>query len=139
MFAAMQLALRAAMTLAAFLLPLAAAEPPWAGTYTGDWSSNVLGVKGSFRLALQERPGGQWECQVMFTMGERKVETTVKSLRVEKSAIEVSYEFDLGESRLMSTIHGERVNGRLEGQYRTKSVPDGTPADEGVWKAARGE
>ena len=113
-----------------------AQQSRWAGTYEGDWSSTVLGVKGSFRLSLSPKPGGDWTCEVLFTMGERKVETTVKSLKVGDKAIDVSYEFDLGESRLMSTIHGELAGDKLEGKYSTKSVPDGTPADEGVWKAA---
>ncbi len=108
----------------------------WAGTYEGDWSSTVLAVRGSFRLSLSPKPGGDWNCEVMFTMGERKVETTIKSLKVGDATIDVSYEFDLGDSRLMSTIHGQLDGGKLEGKYSTKSVPDGTPADEGVWKAA---
>ena len=120
------------------LLSLAApaAEPQWAGTYTGDWNSSILNVKGSFRLTLAPEPGGKLRAEVMFTMGDRKVETTMKSLRLEGNTIECSYEFDLVDNRLMSTIHGELAGGRLEGKYETKTVPDGTPFDEGAWKAA---
>ena len=86
-------------------------------------------------MKLSSAGEGKWQCEVMFTMGERKVETTVKTLRVGEKTIEVSYEFDLGDSRLMSTINGDLTDNKLEGRYQTKSVPDGTPVDEGVWKA----
>jgi hypothetical protein len=51
--------------------------------------------------------------------------------------LELKYEFDLNGVRLESTIHGTLSGEALEGSYSTKSVADGSAADEGQWKATR--
>ena len=131
----MRMLFRISVFLLAAALSLAAADPHWAGTYIGDWSSNGVGGNGSFRLTLRSPAEGKWECQVMFTIGEREVKTTVKSLKIDASQIEVSYEFDLSNNRLQSTIRGQLTGNKLEGAYQTKVVPDGPGVDEGAWKA----
>ncbi len=124
--------------ISAFLLVttlVAAADPQWAGTYVGDWSSNGVGGGGSFRLTLRSLAEGKWECEVTFTIGEREVKTTVKSLKIDGSQIEVSYEFDISGNQLRSTIQGQLKGSKMEGAYHTIVVPDGPAVDEGAWKA----
>jgi len=123
-----------ACLIAAFAL--AAPGPEWAGNYEGDWSSTVTSTKGDFRMKLRAAGEGKWEFEVVFTLGGRDVITTTKSLKIEGSKIEASYEFDLADNRLMSTITGELAGGKVEGRYQTVAVPGGTGVDEGVWKAA---
>lgn len=135
--AAMRTLVRTGLVLLALVVCSPAAEKQWAGTYLGDWISTIGGVKGSFRMTLRQDAAGKWECDVMFTMGDREVKTTVKSLRVGDSKIEVSYEYDLSDIRLMSEITGELAENQLEGRYQAKTVPDGTPIDEGTWKSTR--
>ncbi len=113
------------------------ADKQWAGTYLGDWSSTIGATKGSFRMTLKSAAGDPWQAEVTFTLGDREVKTTVKRLKIADSKIEVAYEYDLGDNRLMSEITGELANGKLEGRYQAKTVPDGSPIDEGVWKCAR--
>ena len=113
------------------------AEAQWAGTYVGDWASTIGGAKGSFRMTLRAAGADQWQAEVKFTFGDREVTTTVKRLKIAGSKIEVAYEYDLGDARLMSEITGDLKDGKLEGTYQAKTVPDGSPIDDGTWKSAR--
>ncbi len=113
--------------------PAAAASSSPAGTYTGEWSG-ASGASGTLRLALLEA-GGRWDCQVTFTMGDQEVKTKMKSVKVEGSSFEVQYEFDLGGNLLESTLTGRLQGGMWEGNYRTVTVPERAPVDEGAWKA----
>ena len=127
--------LRIALLWAAAVLSLAGAENQWAGTYAGDWASTSGMAKGDFRITLTPAAEGKWKCEVVFTMGDLEVKTAIKSLEVSESKIEVSYEFDLANNRLLSTVTGALAGSKLEGKYQTKSVPEGAPVDEGIWKA----
>ncbi len=120
-------------------LTAAGAEAPWAGVYQGDWASDASGVRGGFRMTLKAAGEGKWLGEVTFTIAEMEFKTTVKSLKIEGTKIEMSYEYELGDGagRLMSTITGGLEGAKVEGRYQAKSVPDGGVVDEGVWKAAR--
>ena len=121
------------------LLP-ASAENKLGGRYVGDWNSESLGVGGAFRLTISQAADPKWNCEVTFTLGgEDEVRTAVKFVRVERSKLEVRYEFDLQGNRLQSTITGELLEKRLEGKYQTVRVADGAPVDQGRWKAALSE
>lgn len=112
----------------------AGAQSP-AGRYKGDWQGTAAG--GGITLALEAAAEGKWSCQVSFTLGDQEVKTKVTYVRVEGGKMEARYEFDLGGARLESTITGELRGGRIEGGYRTKALADGSPVDEGTWKATR--
>jgi hypothetical protein len=112
-----------------------AAERDFAGVYIGKWSG-ATGTAGDFRMAFT-LADGKLTPDVMFTMGSTEVKTKVTHLAVDGLKIEMKYQFDLGGSRLESTIRGRLRGETMEGKYTTKSVADGSPADEGEWKAKR--
>ena len=79
---------------------------------------------------------GQWKADVVFTMGSDEVKTKVKSVKVDGSKIDIIYDFDLQGTALESTISGQLTGKVLEGTYKTKTVAEGSPVDEGTWKAS---
>jgi hypothetical protein len=117
----------------AFALALAA-DPVAPGKYSGKWEGSS-GASGEFLLALT-RTGGAWKAEVSFTMGAEKVNCSVTSLSVDGAKVRVVYTFDLLGMKLESTIEGERSGAGLSGKYRTRSVADNSPVDQGSWEAS---
>jgi len=115
-------------------MTLFAAEKDLAGVYTGKWSG-ASGAAGDVRIALA-LSDGKLAPDVRFTMGSTEVKTKVTHV-VDGMKLEMKYEFDLNGVRLESTIRGTLSGEVLEGRYSTKSVVNGSAADEGEWKATR--
>lgn len=112
-----------------------AAEKEITGSFTGDWSGSS-GASGAFRLTVAPDPdAGKPKCTVTFSFAGEEVKTKMTSFNIDGAKISAQYEFDLQGNRLQSTIDGELAGDRLEGKYKTKALADGTPVDEGVWKA----
>ena len=107
-----------------------------AGTYKGSWSG---GANGDFRLKLEQTPGGEWKADIVFTMGTDEVKTKIKSVKVDGSKVDIVYDFDLQGNALESTVAGELTGKTMEGTYKTKTVADGSPVDEGTWKVSAQE
>lgn len=122
-----------------FLLPFLVlltlgADKDLAGTYDGDWS----GASGSGKLHLElQRAGDEWKCVASFTFGGQEFKTKTKSVKVDGAKVEIRYEFEIQGTMLESTLNGELSRATLEGKYRTVNVSDGSPADEGAWKASQ--
>ena len=119
----------------ALAMTLFAGEKDLAGVYTGKWSG-ASGAAGDVRIALA-LSDGKLAPDVMFTMGSTEVKTKVTHVAVDGMKLEMKYEFDLNGVRLESTIRGTLSGEVLEGRYSTKSVVNGSAADEGEWKATR--
>lgn len=119
-----------ALCLAATVCLLAA---DMAGSYKGSWSG---GANGDFRITLTPADNGEYKADIVFTMGTDEVKTKVKSVKVEGSKLDVVYDFDLQGNALESTVTGQLTGKTLEGTYKTKAVGDGSPVDEGTWKAS---
>ena len=111
------------------------AEKDFAGVFVGTWSG-VSGGAGDVRITLK-LTAGKLTPDVMFTMGSTEVKTKVTHLAVHGLKLEMKYEFDLDGNRLESTIHGTLSGETMEGTYTSRSVADGSPADQGEWKAKR--
>ncbi|MBI3473670.1 MAG: hypothetical protein HY013_20130 [Candidatus Solibacter usitatus] len=112
-----------------------AADSQISGTYSGAWTGSTAG--GSFEMIFTKGEGSKPACEVTFGLGDNQVKTTVKRLVVEGAKVEVTYEFDLGGNKLESTVNGELSGDTLAGKYKTKTVPEGNPVDEGEWKAKK--
>jgi len=119
----------------ALAVTLFAGEKDLAGVYTGKWSG-ASGAVGDVRIALA-LSDGKLAPDVMFTMGSTEVKTKVTHVAVDGMKLEMKYEFDLNGVRLESTLRGTLSGEVLEGRYSTKSVVNGSAADEGEWKATR--
>lgn len=76
---------------------------------------------------------------VVFTIANNEVKTRVTASSVTPSDLEATYEFDLGSNKLQSAIKGHLDGSRLEGTYKTTTVPGGAQVDEGTWKAMKNE
>src|SRR5947207_1395472 len=111
-----------------------AADPITAGKYSGKWEG-ASGASGEFLLSLAQN-GSAWKAEVSFTMGSEKVNCAVTSLSVEGAKVHVVYTFDLLGMKLESTIDGERSGAKVSGKYRTRSVADNNPVDQGTWEAS---
>ena|ERR1700730_18439371 len=121
------------LLLAAFILLVAA---DIGGTYKGSWSG---AANGDFRLKLEPAGNGDWNAEVVFTIGTDEVKTKVKSVKVDGSKIDIVYTFDLQGTALQSGVTGQLTGKTLEGTYKTTAVADGAPVDEGSWKASAQE
>lgn len=126
--------MRTALLLFATLLCLAAADV--AGTYKGSWSG---AANGDFRLKLEQSATGDWKADIVFTMGTDEVKTKTKSVKVDGSKVDIIYDFDLQGNALESAVTGQLTGKIMEGTYKTKTVADGSPVDEGTWKVSAQE
>ena len=117
----------------ALLLMFSAAAAEWAGTYKGTWTGGQ--ADGEFTLTLQPGDDGATKADVSFTIAGQDVKCHVTSVKVDGSKIEVVYDFDLGDTKLQSTVTGQLNGKTIEGSYKTKSLGDGSAVDEGTWKA----
>ena len=126
--------MRTLLILLAAVLCLAAAD--LGGTYKGSWSG---AASGDFRLKLEQNPGGDWTADIVFTMGTDEVKTKIKSVKVEGNKVDIVYVFDLQGNALESTVSGQLTGKTMEGTYKTKTVADGSPVDEGTWKVSAQE
>ena len=106
-----------------------------AGTYKGSWSGAATG---DFRLKL-EQTGAEWKADIVFTMGTDEVKTKIKSVKVDGAKVDIVYDFDLQGTPLESTVSGQLTGNTMEGTYKTKTVADGSPVDEGTWKVSAQE
>ena len=62
----------------------------------------------------------------------------VTSLKIDGSKIEITYTFEFDEiQELQSAMTGSIDGGKLEGNYKTKQLSDGSPVDEGTCKASK--
>lgn len=123
--------MRAIVLSLAVLLCLAAADI--GGVYKGSWSG---AASGDFRLKLEPGGNGDWNAEVVFTLGTDEVKTKVKSVKVDGPKIDIVYTFDLQGTALQSAVIGQLTGKTLEGTYKTTAVMDGAPVDEGTWKAS---
>ena len=125
--------MRTTLLLLATVLCVAAAGV--AGTYKGSWSG---AASGDFRLKL-EQTDGEWKADIVFTMGTDEVKTKIKSVKVDGDKVDIVYDFDLQGNALESTVAGQLTGKTMEGTYKTKTVADGSPVDEGTWKVSAQE
>ena len=110
-----------------------AAGADFAGTYKGTWTGGQ--ANGDITMTLRTSDDGAAKADVSFTIAGQDVKCNVTSVKVDGSKVELVYEFDLGDTKLQSTVSGQ-VNGKaMEGSYKTKSLADGSAVDEGTWKA----
>lgn len=126
--------MRALVLSLAVLLCLAAAEI--GGTYKGSWSGTG---SGDFRMKLDPSGNGECTADVVFTLGTEEVKTKLKSCKVDGSKIDIVYTFDLQGTALQSAVTGQLAGKNLEGTYKTTTVADSAPVDEGTWKVSAQE
>jgi hypothetical protein len=98
-----------------------------------------LGARASAisRFRLSQSAGGEWNAEVSFNLAGEDVKGKISSVQVDGAKVKVVYQFDLQGTALESTATGELKGNTLEGVYRTKAVADGSPVDEGTWKASQ--
>ena len=104
------------------------------GKYAGTWSG-ASGAGGDLKMSFTSGADGKWTAEVSFTFAGETVPCKVKSVSVDGDKVEVVYEFDLGGVQLQSTATGQLSGNKMEGKYTTKSVADGSTADQGAWSA----
>jgi hypothetical protein len=122
-----------AFTFLALILIAGATAADLSGTYKGTWTGGQ--ADGELTLTLHAGDDGATKADVSFTIAGQPVQCKVTSVKVDGSKLVVVYEFDLGDARLESTVSGTFTDKTIEGSYKTKSVGDGSPVDEGTWKA----
>ena len=120
-----------------FVLLMMASGADLSGRYAGEWKGNSSGSSCAFRLSLEQAAGGAWKLDVVFTFGGEEVKTITRSVKVDQSKLDASYDFDLQGNPLRSNITGEWNGKAFEGKYKTTTVDGSTAVDDGVWSAAR--
>jgi hypothetical protein len=119
-----------------FLLCLGAAallSADLAGRFKGGWSSDSSGSSGSIQLNV--KPGADLQnSEATFTLSGSEVKTKVKTLRVAGNNLEMSYEFGIDSTPLVSTLKGKLDGEKLSGSYRTTYLGGDERVDEGTFK-----
>ncbi|MBL8232335.1 MAG: hypothetical protein JNL98_27815 [Bryobacterales bacterium] len=116
------------------LLRLGSAQQGNAGTYKGKWEG--MSASGDFQLALQQE-SGEWKATVSFSIGDNAVPASVVALKIGGDKLEVRYVFEIGGVKLQSHLTGTLQNGEFAGKYKTQTVADESPVDEGTCSAKR--
>jgi len=117
------------------LLPAFAADTDIAGKHAGEWKSSSSDVGGPIRFTLEGAAGGAWKCELSFGLNGADVKTTMKTVKVEGSKIELLYDFDAGGMTLTSHVTGEWNGSGFKGSYDTTG--GGVPVDSGSWSASK--
>lgn len=105
------------------------------GTYKGTWSGGNGG--GEFTLVLDTNGSDKPSGNVSFTLDGQPVLCKITSLKLDGLKVTVAYTFDFDGMNLESVMSGVITGSKLEGTYKTKSVSDGSPVDEGTCKATK--
>ena len=108
-----------------------AAEP---SKYTGTWASSNSDSNGKITMSLGTSPD---DSTVTFTISTYEVKTKVKSLKVDGDTVMVAYEFDLQDTRLLSTVTAKRNGDKLDGRYVTTVVGGSDQVDSGTFQASK--
>jgi hypothetical protein len=87
-------------------------------------------------MSLQQE-AGEWKATVAFSIGGNDVPATVALLKISGEELEVKYVFELGGVKLQSHLQGAFRDGSFTGRYKTQTVADSSPVDEGSCSAKR--
>lgn len=105
-----------------------------AGKYKGKWEG--MSASGEFEISLQQ-DGSEWKAEVGFSLGDNAVPASVVFLKVSGENLEVKYVFELGGVKLQSHLTGSFQSTGFAGKYKTQTVADAMPVDEGSCTAKR--
>jgi hypothetical protein len=117
--------MRLLLVMAASVCLLSAAEK-----FSGTWSSSENGAGGTLQIQLSE-PG-----MVTFTLRGDEVRTKMLSMKKDGARVELRYEFDLGGTKLISTLTGTVAGDKLDGKYRTATSGGADAVDGGSFSAS---
>jgi hypothetical protein len=104
-----------------------------AGEYTGTWSGREEST-GALRIKLWQDASAVWLAEVMFTYEGADVPTTMKSVKVEGTKVELVFSWVVQGTAAESRVTGELTGDVLEGIYQN-TTQEG-PA-RGTWKVKR--
>lgn len=100
------------------------------GPFAGKWTSTRSDSNGSITISLKPEP------VVTFTLNGEEVKTTVSSAKIADDSFEMDWDFSFDGYKLRSSAKATVKDGKLAGEYRTRSRDDGTTVDEGKFEAA---
>jgi hypothetical protein len=103
--------------------------------YSGDWKSNGGGGGGAFRMTLAHGPGQAWKCEISFDFQGEDVKTTMRTIKVDASRLEATYDFEIEGNALETKLTGQWNGKTFNGSYETASVDGQEPVDDGAWTA----
>ena len=111
----------------------ATAKPALAGEYAGNWKGKEEST-GALRIKLKQDEAAAWAAEAWFTFEGAEVATTMKSIRVEGTKIEMVFGWLIQGTAAQSTLTGEVTGDVLEGKYESTSQEG---AASGTWKVKR--
>ncbi len=104
-----------------------------AGEYAGNWKGKEEST-GALRLKLKQDGATAWVAEAWFTFEGTEVATTMKSIQVEGTKLEMVFGWVVQGSAAQSTLTGELTADVLEGKYDSTSQEG---AASGTWKVTR--
>ena len=102
------------------------------GPFAGKWTSTRSDSHGNITITLKPEPA------VTFTLNGEEVKTTVSNAKISDDGFEMDWNFTLSGYKLRSSAKAKVIDGKIEGEYRTRTVDEGTTIDEGKFEANRG-
>lgn len=117
-------------------LPLAtesAGKSSVAGQFTGKWKSTA-DEGGDLRMKLTQDAAGVWSAEVTFTIEQKAVVTTMKSVKVDGVKITLMFEWPMDENTGKCKVTGELTGDTLKGTYESSA---GNDTSRGTWTVTR--
>jgi hypothetical protein len=110
----------------------ASAAPRAAGDYAGQWTGSD-GATGNLRVSLKKPADSPWEAKVSFTFEGDAGDTTMKSVEVNGTHVQLTYEYEVQGNKGGVEMTGELAGDSLQGNYKI-TYGEGSG---GSWKASR--
>ena len=113
--------------------PPVAAKPNFAGDYAGEWRGQDEST-GALRIKLMSGPNSTWTGSVVFAFEAVDVPTTVNSVHVDGSKVEVVFTYEIDGTVASTKLVGEMAGNQLGGSYDSNTGGGGAA---GTWKVTR--
>ena len=104
-----------------------------AGQFSGKWKSSA-DEGGDLRIKLQQDTAGVWSAEVTFTVEEKPVVTTMKSVQVDGAKITLMFEWPMDGNTGKCKVIGELTGNTLKGTYESSA---GNDTSRGTWTVTR--
>ena len=113
-----------------------AAGPQVAGDYAGNWTGSD-GMAGEVRLSLKNAGNGLWEATVVISAQGTTVPTTMESVNVDQSKVELLYRFEAEGANSKVKMTGKLEGAVLAGDYQVSSIKKEKVTSTGTWTTTR--
>jgi hypothetical protein len=105
------------------------------GKYLGKWEGSS--ASGKVELTILGNGEQPASAEVVFTYQGQRIATKLREFKTAGAAVEIVYDYDLGEATLRSSLKGEVKDKKVAGTYVATVANTGDAVDQGTWEVSR--